>query len=249
MNIKPLLAGSMSRLLTPLGIVIVAAVLSPATTNAQTILYSTVEDFAQFSSGTGVTSTDFFSVDNTVNGAGNTTDPGGAGTTGSLQLALTGGWQQVPGGTFSGPSAAALDLIAPGSSGSNIMPASGTVSFDLNQGDLTSWWNIYLWVQAPGQDWWGSGQIWQNITVTSFTGADGGTWLHYEVPYSITGGSGSLSMGFFTNSDSVNVGAAFYIDNIQVAAVPEPATTVMLLIGSLSVTLLFRRRDSARFSA
>lgn len=217
--------------------------------SAQTSLYTTTDDFTQFH-GTPVTSGSLYSDSSTVNGMGNTSNPGGVGAVGSLQLTLTGGWGNIPNGEFSftGGSSAAVQAIAPGSTGSSIAAATGTISFDLFQNTMTSWWGIGVSVSYQDHNWWdGANQFfsWQpGGTSTSFTGADGNTWTHYTIPYTIAAESqGWFYMSFFSNSDGVNVGNSFYVDNIQVqaAAVPEPSTFALAGIGLAALTI-FRRR-------
>ena len=131
----------MTRLLAALGIAIVASFMTPATATAQTTVYTTTEDFAQFSNGTATTSIAFFSESGTVNGVGNSTAPGAAGTAGSLQFASAVTFGIPAGAEFTGPTNDAFQALSPGSTrpGSpesgggpgNMLATSGTFTFDI----------------------------------------------------------------------------------------------------------------------
>lgn len=215
-------------------------------------LYTTADDFAQFH-GTPVTSASFFSDSSTVNGAGNTSTPGGAGSAGSLQLTLTGGWGNVPGGefSFSSGSSAAVQAIAPGSTGTSIGAASGTISFDVYAPTFTSWWGIGLSVSYKDHNWWeGANQFfsWQaGGSSSSFVGADGNTWTRHTIPYTISAATeGWFYMSLFSNSDGVNTGKTFYIDNIEVQASPVPEPNTMAFAAMGVAAFLLRNRRAVR---
>ena len=109
--------------------------------SAQSSLFTTTNDFAQFDNSTSVVSSVYYSVASTVNGIGNTSNPGGTGGVGSLQLDSIVGYNFVPGGSFPGPTYAAFQALSPGSTRpysaeagggpGNMLPASGTITMDV----------------------------------------------------------------------------------------------------------------------
>jgi len=231
-----------------LGGVVTAAALSAA--SAQVIAYGTAEDFAQFNGATGTTDLFVYSTNNTVNGIGNTTAPGAAGSAGSLVATVASGgyWthalQDATGTnnlTFPGTTAALFDALSPGSSAGNVLAGSGTISFDLYAADsanMSQQYGIYFNT--------GAGQY--SFTASAgptFTGADGNTWETFSVPYTIKATTSYFQMQFaqYTQWNAVS-GGLLYIDNIAVAAnaVPEPSTIALLVMGGLGVVVMIRRR-------
>lgn len=212
-------------------------------------LFTTTNDFGQFNSGAGTVNGLYYSDSSTVNGAGNTASPGGADVVGSLQLTASGGWNGWVGGSdFSGPSLGLFTTIAPGStrpwspeSGygpGTFVAYSGTISFDLYRGNFTDW--SWFGINLNYQGYWGP--FWA-ATSADFTGADGRTWTHFEVPYSIntTPATTYFGMALAENSSGAIAGQTYYVDNFQVVPVPEPSTFALLGLGGLSA-FIFRRR-------
>ena len=231
-----------------LGGVVTAAALSAA--SAQVIAYGTADDFAQFNGATGTTDLFVYSTNNTVNGIGNTTAPGAAGSAGSLVATVASGgyWthalQDATGTnnlTFPGTTAALYDALSPGSTPGNVLAGSGTISFDLYAADsanMSQQYGIYFNT--------GAGQY--SFTASAgptFTGADGNTWETFSVPYTIKATTSYFQMQFaqYTQWNAVS-GGLLYIDNIAVAAnaVPEPSTIALLVMGGLGVVVMIRRR-------
>jgi hypothetical protein len=220
--------------------------------SAQISLYNTANDFGLFNGGAGTVSSLYYSDSSTVNGIGNTANPGGASGIGSLQLTAPGGWSGWVSGSSSPGQAgnqAFLSAIDPGaiaawSAGSGYGPGtlpaySGTMSFDLYGGNFTdwNWFGITLNYDGHWDPYFAS-------TSSSFTGADGRTWTHYEVPYTINAVSGGLTyfeFGIAENAGSI-AGQTFYVDNFQATVVPEPGTLALLGLGLTG--FLLRRRQS-----
>ena len=204
--------------------------------SAQVSLFTTASDFAQFSGGSvnGL----YYSDSSTVNGLGNTANPGGASTVAALQLTLPSGWGGVsdaPGQTGNQGFLSALD---PGSSAGTLVAYSGTLSYDVFRGNLTDWNQFGVIFNYTGN--WSA--FFSSIT-TDFTGADGNTWTHIVIPYTINAVNG---LSYFQLSVAENTGGnvageTIYVDNFQVPqVVPEPGTFALLGLG-LSA-LIFRRR-------
>jgi hypothetical protein len=208
-------------------------------TSAQVSLFTTTDDFGQFNSGT--VSSLYYSDSSTVNGLGNTVNPGGAGGIGSLQLTAGGGW----GGLSDAPGEAGnqgfLSALDPGAvAGSSLASYSGTLSYDVYRGNLTDW-NQFGVIFNYDNNW----NSFFSSTTTDFTGADGTTWTHITIPYTIN----ATSLSYFGFSVAENTGGGtsgetIYVDNFQVTSVPEPGTTAVLALGG--VALLFFRRRSGR---
>ncbi len=216
--------------------------------SAQT-LYTTANDFGQFNGGAGTANSLYYSDSSTVNGIGNTTSPGAADGVGSLQLTAPGGWTGwVSGSDFPWPTAASFAAIAPGSSrpwsaesgwgAGTFFAHSGVITFDLYGGNFTdwNWWGINFNYDGNWGPFWAS-------TSSNFTGADGRTWTHYEVPYTInaTAGTTYFGMALAQNAGAI-AGQTFYVDNFQVVQVPEPGTLSLLGLGLIGF-LLGRRRS------
>jgi hypothetical protein len=219
------------------------------------VLYSTTDDFASFSSGT--VSSSYYSVSGSLNGIANSSNPGGAGGIGSLQFAAPGGYNVDTLG-FPGQTAASFTALSPGStrpysaeSGygpGSMLATSGTITFDLYTGNLTSWnsWGIHLNYSDHYDNFWASSTI-------NFTGADGNTWEEVVVPYT-TGAVSSLGyfgMSIASNSDSAIAGETVYIDNIQFlepAPVPEPGVSALAVMGGIGMLALplLRKRQSVQ---
>jgi MYXO-CTERM domain-containing protein len=213
------------------------------------VLYSTTNDFASFSSGT--VSSSYYSVSDSLNGIGNSSNPGGAGGIGSLQFATPGGYNTGV-LSFPDPTAASLTALSPGSTRQwsaesgygpgSMLATSGTITFDIYTGNLTSWssWGINLNYNDNYINCWAS-------QATNFVGADGNTWTEVVIPYT-TGAASSMTyfgMSLAENADSSTAGETVYVDNVQVlqpAAVPEPGVSALAAMGGLGMLGLLRRR-------
>lgn len=218
--------------------------------SAQTSLYTTADDFAQFNSGAGTVSSLYYSVASTVNGIGNTSNPGGTGGIGSLQLASMVGWGGISGGSLPGPTAGAFQALSLGStrpysaeSGygpGNMLPASGTITFDVYTGNLVGYGYFQFGIDLNYDGNYGA---FFSSSTSDFTGADGQTWTHCVIPYTTS----ATALNYFgwdimENSGGTGVGGeTIYVDNIQIQAVPEPGTLAFAAMGGAAF-LFFRRR-------
>jgi hypothetical protein len=239
-------------ILQRIAVVLVSVTLFVIQNVSAQVLFTTTNDFGQFNSGAGVVSSAYYSDSSAVNGIGNTVNAGGAGTVGSLQLTATGGWSGwMTGSDWPFPTYDLFQAIDPGGarpwnaeSGygpGTLIANSGTITFDLYRGNLPDW------------NWWGVnfnyngywGPFWA-ATSSDFTGADGRTWTHFEVPYTInaTAGITYWGMALTENSSGANAGQTIYVDNIQVVPVPEPGAFALLGLGMLSLFFVLRRRVS-----
>ena len=219
--------------------------------SAQNTLFSTTDDFSQFNSGAGTVSSAYYSVNNSVNGLGNSANPGGTGGVGSLELTAPGGWTSWVSGSGSPGEASNQGFMAaidPGSvpawsAQSSYGPGalssySGEMTFDLYAGNLTDWNQFGITLNYDGN--YG---VFFGTAASSFTGADGKTWTRYEVPYTINSVSSMtyFSVGIAENSASDVAGETIYLDNFQISTVPEPIATGLFGAGT-AVILMFRRR-------
>lgn len=234
------------------------AVSTVLTASAQTTLYTTAQDFGQFGgwwAGTpsAITSSLYYSFASTVNGIGNTTAAGGAGTPGSLQLTVQ-SWGNPSGANpqvaFTDPELAA---IAPGSStAGGITASSGTLSFDLYAPvPFTGSYDAFGFSMSYWVNW--NQSSWQDLSTgsyTTFTGADGNTWRHYNLAYTLPGSaSGTVNgfeMPFLCNVDGADAGKLIYVDNVQVLVTPAPEPATMALAAVGGAALLFLRRRAGR---
>ena len=234
-------------------VILLAAVLG-STAQVQSALFTTANDFAQFNSGAGVTSTAYYSVNSIVNGIGNNGNPGGTGTAGSLQLTSIGGWNQYSSGSDFPINQASLSAIDPGalaqySAGSGGGPGtlvahSGTMSFDFYGGNFNDWNHIGITLNENGHY-----DTYFPATTSTFTGADGRTWTQCVIDYNISDVSGGLTyfgVGIAQNDAGDTEGDTFFVDNFQVTPVPEPAATRAMAAGALvacsAASEFFRRR-------
>lgn len=212
----------------------------------QSSLFTTTNDFSLFQNGSPVLSSDYYSDSGNVNGLGNAASVGGAGGIGSLELTLPGGWGTVSDGPGVAGNQAFLSAIDPGSGPGTLVNYSGTLSFDVYTANLTSWAQFGVLFNYDN-NW----TPFFSSTTTSITGADGRTWTHAVVPYTIAATSLSyFGFSIMENSDGGSggvggvIGENIYVDNFQVTVAPEPGTAALLALGGMA--LLFLRRRAVR---
>jgi hypothetical protein len=220
------------------------ALLSANATN--TILYSTDDDWTSWDGTQGLTFQDTTAFDYdgvTVNGIGNSSNAGGAGTGGSLQVSpiVPCNWGQTgPAFGFGGPTTAVLVAMdGPGADyGQPLVAQTGTLLVDYTMPDDTgsgTYFSMGIFFQDNAQ--WGGWSASQNIDLGPVT-TPYGTEEMYEavIPYSLSP-TPSLSyaqIGFWIFTDYTGV-KPWYVDNISV--VPLPVSVIPAPVTNLFSTL------------
>jgi hypothetical protein len=214
------------------------ALMAPAT--ASTVLFTTQDDFAQWTAGspsdlsvTAVSSPDWDGL--TTNGIGDIGAAGAAGLTGSLTV------NTLSTGTFD-------SFGSPGESGNTAF---------LNA--LTSATTVELWYTppAPVSGSYFNLPIYLNYSdhftiiapasvVDSGSGYNIATYNFATAAGQIAAqqsgnGIGYFELGVFVNSDYVN--STFSVDHITTDAAPEPSSAAMLIMGGIAVMMLSRQRN------
>lgn len=230
-----------------------AVALQPAA-NAQSSLYTTYNDFsgasdAGWGGGTPTAVSSFSTDASTVNGLGNSTSPGGAGTSGSLLIAAgVTGWTDVA--TLPGlNSFAAISAVDPGYANDGVaVAATGNIYLDYSSPNNVGYFQMGVLLGYAGNGYWPP-VFSSSTTDLGFTDPNGLEVYRATIPYSIAaGGAGSMGgigVGIMVNTDRTGANA-FYVDNISVSAspVPEPGTMALAAMGGAA--LLFFRRRSVR---
>lgn len=204
---------------------------------AEISLFTTQEDFTGWDGGTNITATPTAtSLDaSTINGLGNHTSPGAAGTNGGLLVDWnSGGWLMF---TAQDPASranflAALGTTDPGAGNGGYTAASGTIKFDYTKPTTLTGNYFQLGIFFNYDGGWGP-------TTGSETDNGNGTFTA-TIPYTInaTGSSWYFQFGLHYNSN-FDPSDTFVIDNVRVVQVPEPASLGLLSIGAIA---LIRRR-------
>ena len=223
--------------------------------SAQTSLFTTTNDFSGWSSQNGDTvgsSTLWDSDGGVVNGLGNS-NPGSSGTAGSLSINLngwTGGnYNSVSFGPDRSYSSTFLSAIDPGSTPVTYPPPNynqvpGTTVAYSGQFSM-----VYTLPDNNGGNYFQIGLVLNYNsdysvgfgTVTSLGTVDGQTTYEATIPYTIKAGSLTyFQFGLLYNGNYAPT-TPFYVDDISVAPVPEPATVALAAVGGAAL-LFFRRR-------
>jgi len=186
---------------------------------------------------TPVTTFDYDIV--TINGLCNNTDPGAAGTGGSLQISQeVGGWGMVAEGPLPWPALVALDgpgAIRPYSAESGYGPGSlaaqsGTLVVDYTIPQTSSYFQMGIHLQVDGQEhYWFASSATDLGPVTT----PSGTMEMYRafIPYSIDANVGGLNwtggLGIMQNSGAAGT-TPWYMDSISVVPLITPPTVTSL---------------------
>jgi hypothetical protein len=226
-----------------------AFTLQSASAQYQTnVLFTTYEDWSAFGAGWGGTqaATSAFSLDSsTVNGIGNLSSPGAAGTSGSLTINGFNGWGVVATAPGESGNAAFMSAIDPGYlNDNNSVAYSGNLYIDYSLPDNNGgdYFNVGVLMQYAANGYWGT------FFATSSTDLGLQDPLGHEIyratiPYTITAGQFNgfgFGIMFDTNYNPID---AAYIDQIQtVTPVPEPGTMALAGLGMLGLILARRRR-------
>lgn len=234
--------------LAMLSIGMLAFALQPA--NAQTSLFTTYDDFSQFTAGWGAapSADNTFSTDtSTINGLGNITAPGAAGTSGSLIVGPWTGWGLVanaPSEASNIPFIEAMDPTSP--DGINAVNYSGNLYMDYSLPDNEggSYFQVGVLLQYAGDGYFGT-FFSSSVTDLGFQDPNGEEVYQATIPYTITGGAAFSGFGFgIMGNTDYNSALPFHVDNITVAAVPEPGTLALMGLGLTGLAIIRRRRQS-----
>ncbi|MGO9003050.1 MAG: PEP-CTERM sorting domain-containing protein [Limisphaerales bacterium] len=257
-QLKPTKNESFMRMkkLAMLSIGMLAFALQPA--NAQTSLFTTYDDFSAFSAGWGAapSAVNTFSTDaSTINGIGNLTAPGAAGTSGSLLITAgvggpgpSGGglWTDAATGPSQGGNTAFLQAIDPGTDGINAVNASGNIYMDYSLPDNEggTYFDVGVLFQYAGNGYFGTFFATSSTDLGFTDPSNGGEVYQATIPYTITGGSAFSGFGFGIMLETDYASALpFTVDNITVS-VPEPGTLALMGLGLTGLAIIRRRRQS-----
>ena len=202
-----------------LGAVLAVLVLGGAAQAA--VLFTTQEDFAGWEQAAPQATPDLDG--SSVNGEGNTSAPGGAGTAGSLGVSYSGGaWSP-----FSHPSQTGNTAFI------NALGTEGTFYFDYTRPEAGSgtYFQLGVFMQYDGH--------WETFWGGETDNGDG-TYTA-DVDYTFVPGDVQtyLQFGLVFNSD-YDQPANFTVDNIRVTPIPEP--TALVLTGGLCFGVFLGRR-------
>jgi hypothetical protein len=212
-------------------VALVVVLVAQATASAATVLFTTQEDFAEWTGNNpGAESAAGDTDALAINGLGNPSAAGGAGTAGGLTISIAGGFNQTysPGEQGNAAFVALMRELSdtPGS----------TISLDyVGPTGVTSYFQPLLHFNYDG--FWGGIAPASTLDNGSFQ-----TALYDISSLTIPATLTYFQVGLTSNNGAEEAGKTFTIDNMRV--VPEPASA-MALVSLLGVGLARRRRRSA----
>ena len=191
-------------------------------------LFTTVEDWTGWTGNNPGTASAASDLDaGTINGLGNTSAAGGAGTAGGLSISIAGGFNQTYSPGEQGNTAfidlmrTLSDIDAP------------TVAFDvIPPTGVTSYFQPLLHFNYDG--FWGG--------LAPVSTVDNGTYT--TVTYNLNSLTIPATLSYFqigitSNNGQAEVGKTFTVDNMRTLAIPEPAAAGLASLASAA--LLMRR--------
>ena len=238
-----------------LSIGMLAIALQPAA-NAQTSLFTTYDDWSQWSasSGSTVSADNAFSTDaSTINGIGNTTAPGATGTSGSLSIqwaSAVGGFNSIATAPYEGGSQAFLSAVDPGSSvsGNTAVAATGNIYLDYSLPSTVSgsYFQLGIVMQYAANGYYGT-FFSSSTTDLGFMDPNNEEVYQATIPYTFSAGQfNGFGFGIMYNSNYAPA-LPFHVDAMSVSAVqtvPEPGTIALIGMGLSGLVFIRRRRQS-----
>lgn len=211
--------------------VVVAVAGMPTQPVSAAPLFSTMEDWTGWTGNNSGTASAASDLDGgTVNGLGNTSAAGGAGTAGGLSISIAGTFNQTysPGEQGNAPFIDLMrtlsDIDAP------------TVAVDLiPPTGVTSYFQPLLHFNYDG--FWGG--------LAPVSTVDNGTYT--TVTYNLNSLTIPATLSYFqigitSNSGGDEVGKTITVDNMRTLAIPEPTGAAMLSMSALTLVGTCRRR-------